>query len=123
MVFRRAPTVAWCAPFAAEPLIGDQVGLFRAQPGRPKRSYFARALAICAEANNKIRNASHHGSLVFDQAGQAISYRTGKGGTGEEQRISYADYLVRCVRIFLHAMTLFRIELLIATSLGVRHPI
>src|SRR6516165_3592881 len=65
-------------------------------------------MAICAAADNQIRNASHHGSLVFNQAKQTISYRLSKGGTGPEQRISYADYLVRCVRIFLQTMTLLR---------------
>ena len=79
--------------------------------------------AICAEANNQIRNASHHSALVFNQARQTISYRSGKGSTGPEQSISYADYLVRCVKIFLQTMTLFRIELLIANLLEVRHPI
>jgi hypothetical protein len=80
-------------------------------------------MAICTEADNQIRNASHHGSLVFNQAGQTISYRSGKGGTGPELRISYVDYLVRCVRIFLQTMTLLRVELMVATYLEVPHPI
>ena len=79
--------------------------------------------AICAEANNQIRNASHHSALIFNQARQTISYRSGKGETGSEHSISYADYLVRCVRIFLQTMTLLRIELIVATDLEVRHPI
>jgi hypothetical protein len=80
-------------------------------------------MAICAEANNQIRNASHHGSLAFDQAEQTIRYRSGKGGTGPERSISYAEYLLRCVRIFLQVMTLLRVELIVSTYLKVRHPI
>jgi hypothetical protein len=80
-------------------------------------------MAICVEANNQIRNASHHGSFVFDHAEQTIRYRSGKGGTGREESISYPDYLLRCVRIFLQTMTLLRIELVMATSLKVRYPI
>jgi hypothetical protein len=83
----------------------------------------AALMEICAEADNQIRNASHHGSVVFDNAEQIIRYRSGRGGTGPEQPISYANYLERCVRIFLQAMTLFRIELAVATSLAVRRPI
>lgn len=76
-------------------------------------------MAICAEADNEIRNASHHSSFVFDRPKQIISYRVGKGGTGPEHRITYANYLERCVRLFLQAMTLLRIELLISKSKGI----
>ena len=58
-------------------------------------------MAMCAEADNQLRNASHHSSFVFDRSNQMISYRVGKGGTGAEHRISYANYLERCVRLFL----------------------
>jgi len=54
---------------------------------------------------------------------QIIRYRSGKGGTGPERTISYATYLERSVRLFLQAITLFRMELAVATSLGVRRPI
>lgn len=80
-------------------------------------------MAICAEVDNQIRNASHHGSFLFDQANQSVRYRTGKGGTGPERSIPYANYLERCVRIFLQTMTLLRVELVAATYLEVRHPI
>jgi hypothetical protein len=80
-------------------------------------------MKICTEADNQIRNASHHGSLVFDQAQQTVRYRSGKGGIGRERSISYADYLLRCVRIFLQSLTLMRVEFLLATYLRVRHPI
>ncbi|WP_141333524.1 hypothetical protein [Myxococcus sp. AB025B] len=38
--------------------------------------------ALCVEADNQIRNASHHGGFVFDRAAQVIRYRSGKGGDG-----------------------------------------
>jgi len=80
-------------------------------------------MSLCEERDNHIRNASHHGSFTFDQLEQNIRYRFSKGGTGQERSISYANYLERCVRLFLQTMTLFRIELAVATSLGIRRPI
>jgi hypothetical protein len=79
-------------------------------------------MAICTEADNQIRNASYHGSFELGPD-QIIRYRPGKGETGQERMISYATYLERSVRLFLQVMTLFRIELAVATSLGVRRPI
>jgi hypothetical protein len=72
--------------------------------------------AISTEADNQIRNASHHGGMEFDPATQIITYRTGKGGTGPEQQISYTDYLVRSVRLFMQIITLLQFELLLAQT-------
>src|SRR5690349_20631750 len=80
-------------------------------------------MAICEEADNQIRNASHHGSFVFEQGPQIIRYHSGKGGTGQEHPISYVDYLVRCLRIFLQSMTLLRLELILSNRLKVRPPV
>ncbi len=66
---------------------------------------------------------SHHGRLAFDSAAQLVRYRAGKGGTGPEQTLSYTEYLQRCVRIFLQAMTLLRGELIICDQFGIRHPV
>jgi len=78
---------------------------------------------MCAEADNQLRNASHHAAFVFDRSNQMISYRVGNGGTGAEHRISYSNYLARCVHLFLQAMTLLKIELLISTSKGICRPV
>ena len=78
---------------------------------------------ICSEADNHLRNASHHGSFVLDAATQVITYRSGKGGTGPEQQIAYSAYLGRCVRIFLQTLTLFRVEALLSRQLGTRTPL
>jgi hypothetical protein len=69
---------------------------------------------ISAEADNQLRNASHHGGMDFDSATQMIIYRAGKGGTGPEQQVTYTEYLVRCVRLFMQIMTLLQFELMIA---------
>lgn len=79
--------------------------------------------ALCTEADNQIRNASHHGGFTFDRATQVIRYRAGKGGKGEERQLRYAEYLARCVRIFMQAMTLFRVELILSNRAGVRPPL
>jgi hypothetical protein len=80
-------------------------------------------MAICEERNNKIRNASHHRWFVLDRSTQIIRYRTGKGGTGQERTISYSGYLERCVRLFLQAMTLLRLELMISNQMGSSYPV
>lgn len=78
---------------------------------------------LCEEADNQLRNASHHGRLAFESAAQLVRYRVGKGRTGPEQTLSYTEYLQRCVRIFLQAMTLLRAELIICNQFGIRHPV
>jgi hypothetical protein len=35
-------------------------------------------MAICSEADNQIRNASHHGAFAFEEANQMIRYRAEK---------------------------------------------
>lgn len=80
-------------------------------------------MALCQEADNQIRNASHHGSFQFDPQTQIITYRAGKGGTGPEHTISYVDYLVRSTRLFLQLVTLLRVEILMCQIAGARKPI
>jgi hypothetical protein len=77
---------------------------------------------ICSEADNRIRNASHHGSFDFDQQRHIINYRSGKG-PGPRQQMSYVDYQERCVRLFLQVMTLLRVELILSTQLGIKPPV
>ena len=77
---------------------------------------------ISAEFDNQLRNASHHKSFQFSEKDQLISYGTGKGGTGEEQTISYSEYLRRCTRLFLQTITLFRVELVTCKKLGMKRP-
>ncbi len=80
-------------------------------------------MALCEERDNQLRNASHHGSFQFDAVTQAITYRSGKGGTGREQTIGYASYLARCTKLFLQAMTLLRAEILMCHVAGKRPPL
>jgi hypothetical protein len=79
--------------------------------------------ALCEEADNQLRNASHHGGVKFEPSTQMISYRAGKGGSGDEHSMAYAEYLSRCVRIFLQILTLLRIELILSRQLGWSSPI
>ena len=78
--------------------------------------------AICEEADNQLRNASHHDGMTFDRASGEIAYRTCKGGQGEERSIGYARYLAKCAALFVQAMLLFRLEILIADKFKVRWP-
>ena len=80
-------------------------------------------VAICSEADNQIRNASHHGSFVFEPKLQIINYRSGKGGTGPLMSMSYVSYLERCVKIYLQTMTLLRIDLILSLNLRIRPPV
>jgi hypothetical protein len=79
--------------------------------------------SLCQETDNQIRNASHHGSLSFSSDDQMIRFRVGKGGSGPEHELSYVSYLERCVRLFLQAMTLFRLELMVAHHRKFNMPI
>lgn len=69
--------------------------------------------AIAAERDAGLRNASHHGKLRHDPATGLLSYRDGKGDTGEEVALGYAKYLYRSSAPFLQMVTLLRPELLI----------
>jgi hypothetical protein len=79
--------------------------------------------ALCEEADNQLRNASHHGGIKFERDTQTISYRAGKGGAGDEQSMAYAEYLMRCVRLFLQVLTILRIELMLCHQLCWSPPI
>ena len=72
--------------------------------------------AISVEADNQLRNASHHGGMDFDSMTQMITYRAGKGGKGPKQQMTYTEYLIRCVRLFMQIMTLLQFELLMAQT-------
>jgi hypothetical protein len=95
----------------------DKAGRFKAFESVPELA------ALCSEADNQLRNASHHNGMSFDEESQIITYRSGKGGLGAEQQIEYIRYLERSVRIFLQMMTLFRMELILARQFGVPAPV
>jgi len=80
-------------------------------------------LAVAAEFDNQLRNASHHGGMTFDGTSGLIEYRAGKGGQGDARNMSYATYLARSSRLFLQLMLIFRLEMLIAFKFGARLPI
>lgn len=73
---------------------------------------------VCVEADNQIRNASHHGSMRFDPKDQIIRYKTGKGAQGEERALNYTNYLERCTRLFLQTLTLLRFEIMLCQRTG-----
>lgn len=79
--------------------------------------------ALCTEFDNQVRNASHHGGMVFDRTTGMIEYRAGKGGQGEAQTMGYARYLARSSRLFVQLMVLYRLEILIANEFGARLPL
>jgi hypothetical protein len=70
-------------------------------------------IAICVEKDNQIRNASHHRSISISADKATISYRAGKGGTGDLNSMPYSSYLVKSTEIFLQVLTLLRVELAI----------
>jgi hypothetical protein len=83
----------------------------------------AKFMALCEEYDNGLRNASHHGRLAFDHDKQTISYKGGKGGLGEIVTLSYASYLLKCVKLFYQIVGLFQIELVFMNSLKLKSPI
>lgn len=78
---------------------------------------------ICVEADNQLRNATHHGGVRFEKTEATIYYRSGKGGQGDERSLSYAGYLGKCSKLFIQSMLLLRLELLIANRFNVRLPL
>ena len=78
---------------------------------------------VCSEADNQLRNASHHGRLSFDRKKQELTYRTGKGGTGPQRSVTYTQYLARCVQIFLQTLLLLRAEIVMAHQGDMRAPL
>jgi hypothetical protein len=79
-------------------------------------------IAVCEEKDNQLRNASHHRGLKIDQEGRTISFKAGKGGTGDEQQLSYAEYLDRSSRIFLQICVLVATELVFCTTVKIYLP-
>lgn len=79
--------------------------------------------SLCEEADNQIRNASHHGGMTIDKNSQTIHYRAGKGGTGQEHTMSYAQYLGKSSRIFLQTLTLLRLELILCKGIKFTPPL
>ncbi|MGE4219515.1 MAG: hypothetical protein AB7G39_08715 [Alphaproteobacteria bacterium] len=71
-------------------------------------------MEICEEADNKLRNASHHGTIYFDKEMKIIRYGEGRGGSNSEINLSYTNYLEKCVKIYLQIIILCRLEMLIA---------
>lgn len=79
--------------------------------------------AICTEADNQLRNATHHGGVRFDKSEATIYFRAGKGGQGEERVLGYAEFLARTSKLFIQAILLLRLELLIAHRFNIRWPL
>lgn len=78
--------------------------------------------ALCAERDNQLRNASHHKGIRMDADGRTLRYRSGKGGTGDEQEMTYASYLYRSVTLFLQISVLAAVELTICSGSNVDLP-
>lgn len=67
---------------------------------------------LCVEIDNQIRNASHHRGIKLSADRDTVLYRAGKGGTGEEQSMTYVTYLDRCARIFMQILVLLCVEIM-----------
>ncbi|WP_128254783.1 hypothetical protein [Falsirhodobacter deserti] len=101
----------------AEYLKTDKAGRCRAFAENPA---FA---AITAEFDNQVRNASHHGGMTFDRDTGLVEYRSGKGGQGDLNSMSYARYLARCVTLFMQALVLLRLEVAVAEFFKTQYPL
>lgn len=80
-------------------------------------------MEICAETDNQVRNASHHGSIHLDRETQVVRFHSGKGDSGPERQMSYASYLARCCHLLLQTLTLLRMELIFCQQMKLRYPI
>ena len=48
---------------------------------------------------------------------------SGKGGTGPQKSLTFAEYMGKCVRIFTQIMVIFRIEVMLCQIKGIKKPI
>lgn len=78
--------------------------------------------ALCSEKDNQLRNASHHKGIRIDADGKTLRYRAGKGGTGPEQELTYANYLYRSVTLFLQISVLVAVELTMCSANKIELP-
>lgn len=103
----------------------DVEGYLRSDKAKRFDAFADRAsfAGLCEERDNQLRNASHHGELHFDSEGGLLSYKTGKGNSGDLVTLAYAEYLSRCSAIFFQIITLLRFELLICQQTETRCPV
>lgn len=73
--------------------------------------------ALCAEADNQLRNASHHGGIEIDAGGKVVSYRAGKGGQGDTNSMTYTEYLRKCIVLFVQIVSIHMVELVVTQKL------
>lgn len=66
-------------------------------------------ISICECLDSKLRNASHHGAIIYNHKTNQIHYKAGK--PEKEYTISYAQYLGKCVEIMIALNTLLIVEL------------
>lgn len=71
------------------------------------------------EYDSKLRNASHHKWLKYDESTQIITYPI-SGSSSEKITISYTEYLLKTNNIVMALMMLLSLELIIAFNLGFR---
>lgn len=95
----------------------DKASRFGAFAGSPALA------ALTTEADNQLRNASHHGGIEFDAGAGVLSCRSGKGGQGPARTMTYTEYLTRCVRIMEEILMIMRIELLFSSMFGTKPPL
>lgn len=79
-------------------------------------------MALCVEKDNQLRNASHHKGIALDEDGRTLKFRAGKGGSGDEQVMTYASYLYRSVTLFLQISVLAAVELTICSGSKIDLP-
>ncbi len=80
----------------------------RSNPFKQEPRLFA--FANCVDST--IRNASHHGAMTLDHTRGVVRFRS--GGTGAQQQMTYAEYLLKCNEIMLSLSALIALELLVA---------
>lgn len=66
------------------------------------------------EYDSGLRNAEAHGWIVLEPAGNALIYK--QGGTGQEVRVAYVDYLVKCTALFKQICHLMQVEYLLVEA-------
>ena len=71
------------------------------------------------EYDSKLRNATHHKWLKYNDSSQVITYPI-SGASSEKTTLFYAEYLLKTNNIIISLMLLLSLELVIAFNLGFR---
>lgn len=79
-------------------------------------------MKVCNEYDSELRNAEAHNWIMMATTGNLLLYK--KGGKGEEVRLTYVSYLLKCTILFKQICWLMHVEFLLGEDArGMAHDL